>query len=63
MNNRIEEFRKEKGLMKGWIADQSGIHRNSLTAIIKGADPHLTIAGKIAKALGKTIYEVWPDLD
>ncbi|NOV01324.1 helix-turn-helix domain-containing protein [Paenibacillus sp. LMG 31457] len=62
MLNRIEEFRIEKGLMKGWIAEQAGIHRNSLTSIIRGAEPHLSVADKIAKSLGKTLYEVWPDL-
>lgn len=62
MFNRIEEFRNEKGLMKGWIAEQAGIHRNSLTSIMRGAEPHLSVADKIAKALGKTIYDVWPDL-
>lgn len=63
VKNKIEETLKEKGIMKGWLADKAGIHRNTLKKIMNGADPHLSVAKRIAKVLGKTIDEIWPDLD
>lgn len=61
MENRILEFLGRRPITE--LANLSGVHRNTLTAYTKGVDPKLTNADAIAKALDKTIYDVWPSLE
>lgn len=44
------------------LAEKSGVHRNSISAYVKGAAPRLDNAYKIANALGVSVYEIWPDI-
>lgn len=60
LENRILEFWGRKPLTE--LANVSGVHRNTLTAYAKGVDPKLTNADAIAKALDKSVYDVWPTL-
>lgn len=43
-----------------WLANKSGVHRNTITSYLKGAAPQLDKAYKIAEALDKTVYDIWP---
>ncbi|WP_425712077.1 helix-turn-helix transcriptional regulator [Fictibacillus sp. Mic-4] len=43
-----------------WLAQKTEINRNTLHSYIRGTDPSLSNAYKIADALNKTVYEIWP---
>jgi DNA-binding XRE family transcriptional regulator len=57
--NRLEEELRLQGRMKGWLANQVGCAKNTITNIINGRMPHLDLADRIAEALGKTVYDIW----
>ncbi|HET7657832.1 MAG TPA: helix-turn-helix transcriptional regulator [Bacillales bacterium] len=61
MENKILEFLDGRPITQ--LEERSGVHRNTIASYIKGADPKLSKADRIAAALGKTIYEVWPGLN
>lgn len=43
-----------------WLAERTGINRNTLSSYLKGTCPTLENAYNIADVLGKTVYEIWP---
>jgi DNA-binding XRE family transcriptional regulator len=59
-DNNLEEVRREKGLYIWWIAEKAGCSRNTWTSLTKGADPHLSLAYKIAEVMSSTVYKLWP---
>lgn len=61
MESKLEEFLDGRPI--SWLADKSGVHRNSISQYIhKDVIPKLDNAYKIANAFGKSVYEVWPDI-
>ncbi len=61
--NRIKELRKEKRLKQSALASRVGIHQSEISVIETGERiPSIRLAGKIAKALKKSIEEVFSDL-
>jgi plasmid maintenance system antidote protein VapI len=56
-SNRIEELLDGRPIT--WLAEKSNVHRNTIHGIIKGAMPRLDVAHRLAKALDKSIYELW----
>ncbi|WP_035350308.1 helix-turn-helix transcriptional regulator [Fictibacillus gelatini] len=57
---KLDELIKERGLKKGFIAEQAGISKTTLSVLISGRSlPTLTVAFKIAKVLGLKIEEIW----
>lgn len=63
MQCRLGEILKERGIKKIWLADKVGVNRASIKNLIKGTEPHLTLARKIAKALNVSIDDIWPEDD
>jgi DNA-binding XRE family transcriptional regulator len=61
VENKLEETLKNQGRMKGWLAEKIGTNRNTITGLCKGQEPHLSLAYKIANALGKEVTEIWPN--
>lgn len=60
IDNRIEEFRKEKGLSQHRLAKAVGLKRRSIMAYEnKTISPTLETAYKICKVLDKDITEVF----
>nr|WP_246187656.1 helix-turn-helix domain-containing protein [Ornithinibacillus caprae] len=49
--------------MKGWLAQKANVRPNTITELIKGAEPKLKTAYRIAKPLGKSVYDIWPDVE
>lgn len=49
------------GRTKVWLAEKTGIHRNTLQSYFNGTPPPLDNAYKIARAFDTTVYEIWPD--
>lgn len=43
-----------------WLSEKTGLHRNTLSSYLKGTAPQLDKAYKVAKALNKNVYEIWP---
>jgi DNA-binding XRE family transcriptional regulator len=61
MQCNLECILKEKGIKKGWLAEQVAVSRNTITAICRGTDPHLSLAYKISKTLNVPVQEIWPE--
>lgn len=62
MKNNLKQFRKEAGLTTQQLVDrcnrsQSGINHTE----IRNKSPRLDTAYLIAKALDKSVYDIWPD--
>jgi putative transcriptional regulator len=58
MENHLKEALD--GRMIKWLADKTGINRNTISSYLKGTVPSLDNAYKIADALGKSVYDIWP---
>jgi len=43
-----------------WLANKSGVHRNTIASYLKGTAPQLDKAYSIAAALNKSVYDIWP---
>lgn len=60
MKNNIARLRKEAGMTQDELAAKAGISRPYLSTVeTGGASPTITVAGKIATALGATVDEVF----
>jgi putative transcriptional regulator len=60
--NKIKEFRKEKKLKQFALASRVGIHQSEISTIETGERmPSVYLAEKIAKALDKSLDEVFSD--
>jgi DNA-binding XRE family transcriptional regulator len=55
--------RRRDGLphTRSWLAGEVNISRQQVGNIIDGMDPHLSIAKRISKAVGKPINIIWPE--
>lgn len=60
MENRLQEILDKRGLKKGWLAERAEVHRNTITALIRGVTPGLDLAYKIADILNVSVYDIWP---
>lgn len=63
LQNKMKELRKEKKLKQSALASKVGVHQSEISAIETGGRmPSIRLAGKIARALKKSIEEVFSDL-
>ncbi len=63
LQNKIKELRKERKLKQSALASKVGVHQSEISAIETGERiPSIRLAGKIAKALKKSIEEVFSDI-
>lgn len=63
MKNNLELILKVQNKRKYWLADKVSVRRSTISDLINGSEPRLRTAYKIARALNKTVYEIWPDLE
>jgi len=63
MINNLKEFRKEAGFTLQSLGDMCGVSKAHMHGLEKvtGNCPKIITAYAIAKVLGKTVYEIWPD--
>ncbi|MFC6385107.1 helix-turn-helix domain-containing protein [Sporolactobacillus kofuensis] len=63
--NKIARIIEEKGLRKGFIANKCGISPGTLSKIISGEtkEPSLSVAIRLARALGTTVEDLWGNMD
>lgn len=60
MKNRIEEIRKERGVLQEELAKYMGVSRQTISSLENGRyNPSITLAYKIAKYFGMPIEEVF----
>lgn len=60
MHTRIHEFRKAKGLQQADLAELVGARRETIGKLENGRyNPSLKLAMDIAKALGRSVEEVF----
>ena len=60
MENNLKQILDSRGIKYGWLAEQVGVRRNTITDLIKGQTPHLDLAYTIADKLNLTVYDIWP---
>lgn len=60
MENRIEQIRKERGILQDELAKVLGVSRQTISALENGRyNPSILLAHKIASYFGMTIEEVF----
>jgi putative transcriptional regulator len=60
MKNRIEEIRKERGVLQDELAKAMGVSRQTISSLENGRyNPSIMLAYKIAKYFNMTIEEVF----
>ena len=60
MKNKIENIRKEQGLLQDEMAKALGVSRQTISSLENGRyNPSIMLAYKIAKYFGMTIEEVF----
>jgi len=58
--NRVEDFRTQAGLSRQELADQVGVHYQTIGYIERGEyAPSLVLALKIASVLGASVEEIF----
>lgn len=52
----------ERGIKQEWLAQQTGLPANTISRIVNGrSEPTLRTARAIARVLGVSIEELWPE--
>ena len=60
MKNRIEEIRRERGILQEELAKSMGVSRQTISSLENGRyNPSILLAYKIAKYFEMTIEEVF----
>ena len=60
MKNRIEQIRKERGILQEEFAKTLGVSRQTISSLENGRyNPSILLAHKIAKYFGMTIEEIF----
>ena len=60
MKNRIEQIRKERGILQEEMAKAMGVSRQTISSLENGRyNPSIMLAYKIAKYFAMTIEEVF----
>ena len=60
MKNKIEEIRKERGILQEELAKMLGVSRQTVSSLETGRyNPSILLAYKIAQYFGMTIEEVF----
>ena len=60
MKNKIEEIRKERGILQEELAKMLGVSRQTVSSLETGRyNPSIFLAYKIARFFGMTIEEVF----
>ena len=60
MKNRIEQIRKQRGILQEEFAKTLGVSRQTISSLENGRyNPSIMLAYKIAKYFGMTIEEVF----
>ena len=61
MNLRLRNLRKQRGLSQAALAQMAGVTQQAVAQYEAGRIPLLPIAQALARALGVTVYDLWPE--
>lgn len=53
---------RKEGRRQSWLADEVGVSRTHMNAVVHGLYPTPELAVAIAEALGRTVEELWPEM-
>ena len=60
MKNRMEQIRKERGILQEDLAKSMGVSRQTISSLENGRyNPSILLAHKIAKYFGLTIEDIF----
>ena len=60
MKNKIEEIRKERGILQEELAKMLGVSRQTVSSLENGRhNPSISLACKVARCFGMTIEEIF----
>ena len=60
MRNRIEEIRKERGILQEELAKMLGVSRQTVSSLETGRyNPSISLAFKVARCFGMPIEEIF----
>jgi len=60
LKNRIEEIRKERGVLQEELAKSMGVSRQTISSLENGRyNPSIMLAYRIARYFGMTIEEIF----
>lgn len=60
MKNRIEEIRKERGILQEELAKMLGVSRQTISSLETGRyNPSITLAFKVARCFGMGIEDIF----
>ena len=60
MKNRIEEIRKERGILQEELAKMLGVSRQTVSSLENGRyNPSISLAFRIARCFGMNIEEIF----
>lgn len=59
MQNNVRQYRKRAGLTLVRLAELSGVPKSTLEDIEQGADPQVSTAIRLAKALNTSVEKLW----
>lgn len=61
LKNHVKARRREVGITLKQLSRKSNVPVSSINAIENGREPMVKTAQRIARALGRTVEELWPD--
>ena len=60
MKNRIEQIRRERGILQEELAKMLGVSRQTISSLETGRyNPSITLAFKVARCFGMSIEEIF----
>ena len=60
MKNRIEQIRRERGILQEELAKMLGVSRQTISSLETGRyTPSITLAFKVARCFGMSIEEIF----
>lgn len=59
-DNNVQRYRDALGLSQGQLAALAGVTQSTVSKIEAGGDTTVAIGAAIARALGRTVEDVWP---
>ena len=62
MQSHLKEIMKVQGRTQNWLSEKAGVSTTSISSIVNNKSvPTLLVALRIAKALDKSVEEIWSE--
>jgi DNA-binding XRE family transcriptional regulator len=47
LENRLKDILVRRGIKQVWLAEKAGVNRNTITNLVNGSEPKLSLAYKV----------------